>query len=86
MCGQTGFSRVVGSASVETRGTPEETREFADEVMQVLDGSDTVQDALARGFTDAEEVARFKERWLAWGEHPDAFYAVTWCEAIGWVD
>jgi len=20
----------------------------------------------------------------AWGEHPDAFWAETWCEAVGW--
>jgi ubiquinone/menaquinone biosynthesis C-methylase UbiE len=81
-----GFSRVVGSASVETFGTTEETRQFAGEVVQAVTGSDTMADALVRGFTDADEVARFKDRWLAWGEHTDAFYAATWCEAIGWAD
>jgi ubiquinone/menaquinone biosynthesis C-methylase UbiE len=81
-----GFSRVVGSASVETYGTVEETRQFADEAARVWADSDTVQDAIARGFTDADEVARVIEDWRAWGEHPDAFRAVVWCEALGWVE
>lgn len=81
-----GFSRVIGSASVETRGTREETREFSEEVVQVVTGSDTTADALARGFTEPDEVARIRDRWLAWGEHPDAFFASIWCEAVGWAD
>ena len=79
-----GFSRVQGSASVEAHGTLDETREIAQAAIRAIEGSTTARDALARGFTDADELTRLKEGWLAWGEHPDAFYAVTWCEAIGW--
>jgi ubiquinone/menaquinone biosynthesis C-methylase UbiE len=81
-----GFSQVVGSASVETYGTPEETRLFAEEASRAIVGSPTMHDALAAGFVTADEIARFNEGWQVWGEHPDAFYAVTWCEAIGRVD
>jgi ubiquinone/menaquinone biosynthesis C-methylase UbiE len=81
-----GFSRVVGSASVETGGTFEETRQLAEEAVLAATQSDTIADALARGFTNPEEVAGFGDRWRAWGDDPDAFYAVTWCEAIGWVE
>jgi ubiquinone/menaquinone biosynthesis C-methylase UbiE len=80
-----GFSRVVGSASEESGGTPAETRLLAEEAFRAATQSDTIADALARGFTDPAEVAQFGDRWRAWGDDPDAFYTVNRCEAIGWV-
>lgn len=81
-----GFSRVVGSASVETHGTLDETRQFAQELVSILYGDPIIVDALRRGWVDADGVEQFKQAWLAWGEHPDAFRAAIWCEAVGWVE
>jgi hypothetical protein len=82
-----GFSRIVGSASVETHGTPEETRLLAQEFEQALSpGNPVIDDALDRGWIGAADIEQMKAAWLAWGEHPDAFRAVIWCEAIGWTD
>jgi SAM-dependent methyltransferase len=80
-----GFSRVVGSASVESKGTADETRLFAQEMQESLD-IPAVREALERGFTTSADVERARSAWLAWGEHPDAFIAVTWCEGLGWAD
>ena len=80
-----GFSRVVGSASVESKGTADETRLFAQEMQESLD-IPAVHEAIERGFTTSADVERARSEWLAWGEHPDAFIAVTWCEALGWAD
>jgi SAM-dependent methyltransferase len=74
-----GFGRVVASATVEVYGTPDETRVFAADVLRLL----------AEGFYDdpaRPEPAAFSRAWVAWCEHPDAFYAATWCEAVGWAD
>jgi hypothetical protein len=30
---------------------------------------------------DLDEIAAV---WRAWGDHPDAFWAMTWREAVGW--
>lgn len=81
-----GFSRVIGSASLETYGTPEETQMVSQEVVDILGTNPMIQDAIANGFTDADEIERLRAGWGAWGEHSDAFLAITWCEAIGWTD
>lgn len=82
---EAGFSRIVGSASVESKGAADETRQFAQEMQETLDGP-AVHEALARGLVTGTDVERARSAWIAWGEHPDAFIAVTWCEALGWAD
>lgn len=65
--------------------TADETRLFAQEMQETLD-IPAVHEALERGFTSSADVERTRSAWIAWGEHPDAFIAVTWCEASGWAD
>jgi hypothetical protein len=30
-------------------------------------------------------VETLTAEWRSWGEHPDAFFGVLFCEAVGWV-
>jgi len=74
-----GFGRGVGTASVETYGTPDESRALAADLVQLLTAGRFGDPARA-------EVGAFIEAFRKWGEHPDAFWASTWCEVVGWVD
>jgi SAM-dependent methyltransferase len=74
-----GFGRVVGTASVETYGTPDESRAFAADLVALLAAGRFGDPARA-------EVGAFTEAFRKWGEDPDAFWASTWCEVVGWVD
>ena len=44
---------------------------FADQVIEL-------------GWMDRAEIENVKAAWKDWGENPDAFWARSWCEAIGW--
>jgi SAM-dependent methyltransferase len=74
-----GFGRAVGTASVETYGTPDESRACAEDLVRLLAAGRFGDPARA-------EVGAFIEAFRKWGEHPDAFWASTWCEVVGWVD
>ena len=39
---------------------------------------------VAKGLADRETVDRIAAAWRAWGERPDAFYAVPHGAAVGW--
>ena len=74
-----GFRDVTGAASMECAGTAAETRATAELFEQFLGMArfDAVADAATR--------ARAVAAWRVWGAHPDAFVAVPWGEALGWV-
>jgi ubiquinone/menaquinone biosynthesis C-methylase UbiE len=74
-----GFQNVTGAASMECAGTAAETRATAEIVAQFL-GT-----ARFRAVADAATLTRAAAAWRAWGDHPDAFMAVPWGEALGWV-
>jgi hypothetical protein len=64
---------------VETYGTPDESRAFAADLVALLAAGRFGDPARA-------EVGAFTEAFRKWGEDPDAFWASTWCEVVGWVD
>jgi ubiquinone/menaquinone biosynthesis C-methylase UbiE len=79
-----GFSRVVGSASFETCGTPEETRVISAEGVEFLHRY--IHKAVDLGWIDEASFDHMVEAMRAWGDNPDAFRAMPWFEAIGWAD
>jgi hypothetical protein len=40
----------------------------------------------AQDLVSAEELPALRDGVLAWGERPDAFAAVLYCAALGWVN
>jgi hypothetical protein len=41
---------------------------------------------VAADLATAGQMAAFAQAWRDWGEHPGAYLARLWCEAIGWAD
>jgi ubiquinone/menaquinone biosynthesis C-methylase UbiE len=84
---EAGFARTEGHAvAAEHYGTLEETRRFAAVVGRVMQHPDMVQVVLAQGWASPEELEAMRADVQAWGERPDAFAAVLYCAALGWVD
>jgi SAM-dependent methyltransferase len=78
-----GFTRVEASASVWSAGSLEETRLRAGWFKAQLLG--LAGTGLAEGWIDQQTVDAMDSALDEWAERPDAFSAVTYGEAIGWV-
>jgi hypothetical protein len=53
---------------------------------RLMQNPDVAQAVLAKGWASAEELEAMRAEVLEWGERPDAFAAVLYCAALGWVD
>ena len=80
---EAGFVRAEASASVDSVGSLEKTRQFA--VFLKAQFPALARTALAEGWIDQATVDAIVAEIDAWAERPDAFQAATRCEAIGWV-
>jgi hypothetical protein len=74
-----GFSRAEVSSSTSTAGSHEETRRAA-----AFLKSWSTQTPLAEGWVTQATVNAMRAEFDAWAERSDAFYVVTFCEAVGW--
>jgi SAM-dependent methyltransferase len=82
-----GFARSEGHAvAADHYGTPAETRKQADLINGLLSNPGWVATILQEGWSDEAELERIRAAARAWGERPDAFSAVLYCGAVGWVD
>ncbi len=73
---EAGFKSVEGKAITECYGTPEETRAFAETVLQVM------REHFPGKKSNFSEEAR-ENAWRAWADHPDAFFSRVHVQAIG---
>ncbi len=81
---EVGFTRIQMSASCEYRSTSATTRTWAN-VLSEFARNPTLSDlALTLGWADQTALDAMVAALQAWGEHPDAFWAETWCAAVGW--
>lgn len=81
---EAGFTRIEASASYECYGTPDETEEWSATCISIL--RNLQPRFMELGLADPDMVERICAAWQTLGNHPDAFIAKAWCEAIGWVD
>jgi ubiquinone/menaquinone biosynthesis C-methylase UbiE len=79
---EAGFVRVEGSASAESYGTSEATRKMGK--MMAKNMYSSLETAIKLNWADSATVETLTSEWKTWGEHPDAFFAFVFCEAIGW--
>jgi ubiquinone/menaquinone biosynthesis C-methylase UbiE len=82
---QADFRAIYASAGYETHGEPEAIRSWANFLASAFSehgilGAQMVKWQLA----NAEELEKLGAAWTAWSEHPGAFLARPWCDAIGW--
>lgn len=81
---EAGFCRAQGHARVIHHGTADETRDFGCFTASLFRYPAAVERAVTAGWATAAEIEEMSRAWVAWGEHPGAFVARFWCEAIGW--
>lgn len=83
---EAGFRRAAGYARVIHHGTAAEARDFGSFSASLFRYPAAVERAVAEGWATEAELAEMSQAWIAWGEHPGAFVARFWCEAIAWAD
>ena len=88
MLREAGFVRTASSAQMAQEdgppaGTDEDTRRVAQNHLIRLRGVPGER-AVERGWITAAEREQIAEELVAWGDHPDAFYARPVFSAIGW--
>ena len=83
---EAGFHRVEGFARAIQHGTPEEARGFGSFTASLFRDPSTVERMVSQGWATADELDEISRAWTAWGEHPGAFVARFWCEAVAFVD
>ena len=84
---EAGFARTEGyTVAAECYGTLEETRRIAAFDGRLMQNPEVAQVVLARGWANADELEAMRAGVQAWGERADAFRAVLYCAALGWVD
>jgi ubiquinone/menaquinone biosynthesis C-methylase UbiE len=81
---QAGFVDVQASASYDCYGTAQTTRFFAGVVAGYLREEQAVTHLLAAGLVEQIELEQISKAWEDWGEHPDAFFADSCSEVVGW--
>ena len=80
---EAGFVRVEASASAESYGTTESTRKMGEMMADYM--KTHLETAIQLNWVDVTTVETLTAEWRSWGEHPDAFFGVLFCEAVGWV-
>jgi SAM-dependent methyltransferase len=85
---EAGFARTEASArpmNGHGAGTLEATRRVAANHITYLRGL-IAPTALAEGWIDQAQLDAIEAELRAWGERPDAFSVLVFCQALGWVD
>lgn len=78
-----GFAHVEASASVDSAGTAEQLDRHKGFLKAQLHG--LARTAIELGWLDQAAIDTAALEIDAWAQRPDAFTALTWCQAVGWV-
>ena len=78
-----GYADTIGSASSETWATPKRARAFVPALIDEFTGPQIAEATIRMGWADQAQLDGATKALRDWGDHPDAFFAVAWCEAIG---
>lgn len=81
---EAGFTRLRMTASCEYRSERETARAWVNVLTQFINNPTFVELATSQGWADAAARNEMVAALQTWGDHPDAFWAETWCEAVGW--
>ena len=81
---EVGFVNVQASASYDNYGTAETTRAVGKYLADLMLQSHMTHVVIEQQWASQSELEEISAAFIAWGEHPDAFYARARCEAVGW--
>ncbi|HEY9624305.1 MAG TPA: methyltransferase domain-containing protein [Crinalium sp.] len=77
---QAGFTQIKASAAYECY---EPLCLIGDYLALRIESSKTVDQAIAKGWTDAKSLERMSRALREWSQHPDGLFAQSWCEVVG---
>lgn len=80
MLREAGFVRTEASASYDCYGSADEVRSLAESALAGLNRNRSAD----KGESDRAETEALIAVWRIWGESPDAFFAMSFCEGVGW--
>lgn len=83
---EAGFRRCAAGARAFHHGDPAETKALADFNTSWYTTPEFIERVVAQGLATADQMAAMSAAWAAWGQHPGAFFAGLWCEAIAWAE
>lgn len=81
---EAGFVRTIGSSLSEDWGTHEQTQAIVPVVLEAWASPKIAQTAIQMGWADQAQMDRAVKSITDWGNRPDAFFSLLWCEAVGW--
>lgn len=84
MLREAGFARTEASASYDCYGSTDEVRGLTESVVTPLQAESRKSHSAADAGSDRAEAEALLAAWRAWGESPDAFFAMSFCEGVGW--
>jgi ubiquinone/menaquinone biosynthesis C-methylase UbiE len=82
---EAGFINIRASASYDSYGTPEETRQWAERMVDHFSQSSLTERLTELGWADRAALEQIRTAWQEWANHSDAFYARARVEGVGWV-
>lgn len=84
---QAGFARTEGHAvAADYYGNLEETRRLARIQTRMFRNPDMVELITNQGWATQAEIDEIVDWVQQWGERPDAFVALMYCAAVGWIE
>lgn len=81
---EAGFVRTEAFVSANSRGNPNVTRMDGDFWARYFESVEFIAHAESSGWSNRAEMLEISAAWRSWGDHPGAFSAAFWCQAIGW--
>jgi ubiquinone/menaquinone biosynthesis C-methylase UbiE len=84
---RTGFEGMRTSASYTSYETDAKIKEWQQVVVTgILSNSSPIAERIVKQkIADPATLAQVASAWHKWAEHPEAFHARAWCEAVAWV-
>ena len=83
---EAGFGRSIGEATTYAGGSAETTQRYAGNWRARFESATHIRTAIEQGWATNELLAAMAEEITVWGGHPDAFFAMTVCSALGWAE
>ncbi|MDP9317304.1 MAG: hypothetical protein M3R24_41685 [Chloroflexota bacterium] len=80
-----GFGQTEGYAQCVSSGTREATAQAVQAHLTRLQSADFRDAALHQQWASETDLASMEQELKAWGQRPDAFQAVMWRAAVGFV-
>jgi ubiquinone/menaquinone biosynthesis C-methylase UbiE len=79
-----GFARAEARAVYDTYSAPEAARDWAENI--AASSRDNKERILRLGLATEEQMRKTAPAWREWAQSPDALYARSWVEALGWIE